>query len=257
MAEDTEKKAKEEIEKMVQDAEKFKDEDDKLRKKVDAKNGLESYIFQMKNTLNEENLKDKFSDEDKKTIEDESAAALQFLEGNPDASAEEYEAKQKEIEAKFSPIMQKVYQAAGGAPGAGGMPGAGPTEGPSPETDEGGEDSKKKNDDDIVDADELDHQDPDADLDEFLDDIKEPESVIFKNECDLSESQVELKTELSDPEEDNGPQPQDEPELKKRKVDEEEHTKRYQCNQCDNIYNKSSALIHHKLLVHEVLNLVA
>merc|ERR1711966_144954 len=75
---------------------------------------------------NEENLKDKFSDEDKKTIEDESAAGLQFLEGNPDASAEEYEAKQKEIEAKFSPIMQKVYQAAGGAPGAGGMPGGMP-----------------------------------------------------------------------------------------------------------------------------------
>jgi len=123
---DTGRLSKEEIEKMVQDAEKYKDEDDKLRKKVDAKNGLESYIFQMKNTLNEENLKDKFSDEDKKTIEDESAAGLQFLEGNPDASAEEYEAKQKEIEAKFSPIMQKVYQAAGGAPGAGGMPGGMP-----------------------------------------------------------------------------------------------------------------------------------
>merc|ERR1712226_1783473 len=55
--------------------------DDKLRKKVDAKNGLESYVFQMKNTLNEENLKDKFSDEDKKLIEDEAAATLQFLEG--------------------------------------------------------------------------------------------------------------------------------------------------------------------------------
>ena len=109
----------------------------------------------------------------------------------------------------------------------------------------------KKKADDIVDADELDHQDPEADLDEFLDDIKDAESVIFKDECDLSVSQVELKTELSDPEEDNGPQPQDEPELKKRKVAEEEHTKRYQCNQCDNIYNKSSALIHHKLLVHE------
>jgi len=121
---DTGRLSKEEIEKMVQDAEKYKDEDDKLRKKVDAKNGLESYVFQMKNTLNEENLKDKFSDEDKKLIEDEAAATLQFLEGNPDASAEEYEAKQKEVEAKFSPIMQKVYQAAGGAPG--GMPGGMP-----------------------------------------------------------------------------------------------------------------------------------
>merc|ERR1712209_240210 len=97
--------SKEEIEKMVQD----------------AKKGLENYCFQMKNTLNDEKLKDKFSDEDKKTIEDTSAEGLQYLESNQDASAEEYEAKQKELEAKFNPIMMKVYQAAGGAPG--GMPG--------------------------------------------------------------------------------------------------------------------------------------
>merc|ERR1712174_51981 len=89
-------------------AEKFKDEDDKLRKKVDAKNGLESYIFQMKNTLTDDKLKDKFEEADKTTIEDAAKEGLQFLESNPDASAEEYEAKQKEIEAKFNPIMQKV-----------------------------------------------------------------------------------------------------------------------------------------------------
>jgi len=108
---------------MVQDAEKFKDEDEKLRKKIDAKNGLENYCFQMKNTLTDEKLKDKFADEDKTVIEDASKEGLQFLEGNPDASAEEYEAKQKELEAKFNPIMQKVYQAAGGMPGGAGMPG--------------------------------------------------------------------------------------------------------------------------------------
>ena len=117
--------SKEEIEKMVQDAEKYKDEDDKLRKKVDAKNGLESFIFQMKNTLTDEKLSGQFTDEDKTTIEDLAKDGLQFLEGNADAAAEEYEAKQKEIEAKWSPIMQRVYQAAGGAPGGmppGGMP---------------------------------------------------------------------------------------------------------------------------------------
>ena len=116
--------SKEEIEKMVQDAEKYKDEDDKLRKKVDAKNGLESFVFQMKNTLTDEKLAEKFTDEDKTVIEDLAKDGLQFLEGNADASAEEYEAKQKEIEAKWSPIMQRVYQAAGGAPG--GMPGGMP-----------------------------------------------------------------------------------------------------------------------------------
>jgi len=106
--------SKDEIEKMVQDAEKFKDEDEKLRKKVDAKNGLENYCFQMKNTLQDEKVKDKFTDEDKTVVEDTSKEGLQFLESNPDASAEEYEAKQKELEAKFNPIMMRIYQAAGG-----------------------------------------------------------------------------------------------------------------------------------------------
>merc|ERR1712093_763940 len=117
----------EEIEKMVQDAEKFKDADDKVRKKVDAKNGFENYCFQMKNTLNDEKVSDKFTDDDKKVIEDTSAEGLQWLEGNPEAEAEEYEAKQKELEGKFNPIMMRVYQEAGGAPGGmpGGMPGGG------------------------------------------------------------------------------------------------------------------------------------
>merc|ERR1712174_141961 len=75
----------EEIEKMVQDAEKFKDEDDKIRKKVDAKNGLESYCFQLRGTLTNDQLKDKLSDEDKKSIEDISNEGNQFLESNPDA----------------------------------------------------------------------------------------------------------------------------------------------------------------------------
>jgi len=55
---------------MVQDAEKFKAQDELVRKKIDAKNALENYCFQMRNTLNDDKLKDKFSDEDKKTIED-------------------------------------------------------------------------------------------------------------------------------------------------------------------------------------------
>jgi L1 cell adhesion molecule like protein len=101
--------SKEEIEKMVQDAEKFKDEDDKLRKQVDAKNGLENYCFQMKNTLNDEKVKDKFTEEDVTLIEDTSKEGLQWLEGNPNADASEYEAKQKELEAKYNPIMMRIY----------------------------------------------------------------------------------------------------------------------------------------------------
>ena len=50
---------------MVQDAEKYKDEDEKLRKQVDASNALENFCYRVKKTLSEERLKDKFSDEDK------------------------------------------------------------------------------------------------------------------------------------------------------------------------------------------------
>lgn len=79
----------------------------------------------MKNTLSDEKLASKFTADDKKTIEELSANGLQFVNSSTDASAEEFEAKQKELEAKYNPIMMRVYQAAGGAPGGmpGGMPG--------------------------------------------------------------------------------------------------------------------------------------
>jgi|TARA_B110000285_G_scaffold232597_1_gene304012 heat shock 70kDa protein 1/2/6/8 len=81
----------------------------------------------MKNTLNEEKLKEQFTDEDKTTIESTVAEGLQWLEGNQEAEADVIEGKKKELEAKFNPIMMRVYQATGGAgmPGMGGMPGGG------------------------------------------------------------------------------------------------------------------------------------
>lgn len=116
---------KEEIERMVNDAEKYKAEDELIKKKIEAKNAFENYCFQMKNTLNEEKLKEVFTAEEKTTIEEASKEGLQWLEGNQDADADAIEGKQKELEAKFNPIMMRVYQQTGGAgmPGAGGMPG--------------------------------------------------------------------------------------------------------------------------------------
>jgi len=101
--------SKEDIEKMVNDAEKYKAEDEQMKAKVEAKNGLENYCFQIKNTLNEEKLKEAFTDEDKATIEECSKDGLQWLEANPEADADAMEGKRKEIEAKFNPIMQRVY----------------------------------------------------------------------------------------------------------------------------------------------------
>jgi len=123
--------SKEDIEKMVQEAEKFKDEDSKIKARIEAKNGLENYCFQMKNTLNDEKLKDKFTDDDKKVIEDAHKEGLQFIESAGDsATADEFNKKLKDLEGKFNPIMMRVYQAAGGAGGMpggmGGMPGGFP-----------------------------------------------------------------------------------------------------------------------------------
>merc|ERR1712137_276123 len=78
-------------------------------------------------------LKDKFTEDDKKVIADGTKDVLQWLEGNPNEDADAYEAKQKELEGKFNPIMMRIYQATGqqpGAPGAdmgapGGAPGGG------------------------------------------------------------------------------------------------------------------------------------
>jgi len=116
--------SQEEIEKMVNDAEKYKAEDDKERGRVAAKNGLESYIFQAKATLDEEKLKDKVTDDDRKAVKDKADEIMKWLEDNPSAEKDEFDHHQKEMEKVFNPIISKVYQAAGGAPGgAGGMPG--------------------------------------------------------------------------------------------------------------------------------------
>jgi heat shock protein 1/8 len=115
--------SKEEIERMVNEAEKYKGEDEVMKKRIESKNGFENYCFQMKNTLNDEKLKEKFTEDDKKVIEELSKEGLQWLEANPMAEPDAIEAEQKKIEAKYNPIMMRVYQEAGGA---GGMPGGMP-----------------------------------------------------------------------------------------------------------------------------------
>jgi len=109
------------IDRMVSEAEKFAAEDAAIKEKTEAKNGLENYCYSMRNTLSEEKLKDKFEEADKEAITKALDEALQWLEGNQTAEKDEFDAKQKEVEAVANPIMQKVYAAAGGGEG-GGMP---------------------------------------------------------------------------------------------------------------------------------------
>ena len=91
-----------------------------MESKIEAKNSIENYVYQIKNTMTGE-LKDKFSDEDKSVLTSLVDNALQWIESG-DHTKEEYDAKQKEVETVYFPIIQKVYGSAGGPGGMGGMP---------------------------------------------------------------------------------------------------------------------------------------
>merc|ERR1712121_382890 len=105
----------EDIEKMINDAEKFADEDAKLKGKVEARNELESYAYSLKNQLaDKEKLGGKLSDEDKEKIEEIVNEKIAWLEENAEAEAEDLKAQKKEMEDIIQPIIAKLYQ--GGAP---------------------------------------------------------------------------------------------------------------------------------------------
>ena len=106
--------SKEDIEKMVNEAEKYKAEDEKQRDRISAKNGLESYCFNMKSTMEEEKVKSAISETDKKKIEDKCDECIKWLDANQMAEKDEYEDKQKEVEQVCNPIIQNLYSGAGG-----------------------------------------------------------------------------------------------------------------------------------------------
>jgi len=99
--------SKEDIDRMVNDAEKFRGEDEKQRERVAAKNGLESYCFNMKQTVEDDKLKDKISDADRQTVLTKCNDTIKWLDSNQLAEKEEFEDKQKEIEAVCKPIVTK------------------------------------------------------------------------------------------------------------------------------------------------------
>jgi L1 cell adhesion molecule like protein len=110
--------SKDEIERMVQEAEKYKAEDEEHKKKVEAKNQVENYAYNMRNSINDEKVSSKLDADDKKKIEDAIEGAINWLEANQLAEIDEFDDKLKELEGICNPIMSKMYQ--GGA--GGGMP---------------------------------------------------------------------------------------------------------------------------------------
>ena len=100
----------EEIQKMVDDAEKFAEEDKLLKEKTEAKNGLESYAYSLKRQIEDkEQLGAKISEEDKEKISTIVEEKLDWLKDHDEATAEEFNAAKKEIEEVSNPIIAKLY----------------------------------------------------------------------------------------------------------------------------------------------------
>jgi molecular chaperone DnaK (HSP70) len=98
----------EEVEKMVKDAEKYAEEDKKLKLKVEAKNKLENYCYTTKQTF-DDYKGDKLTENDKQTVINTCNDCLQWMESNSNASSEDYEVQQKKVEGIIAPIVSKLY----------------------------------------------------------------------------------------------------------------------------------------------------
>lgn len=109
--------SKEEIEKCIREAEKNREEDNKIRERIEAKNTLESTIYNLKNSINDEKMKGKISEQDKQKLDQTISETQRWIDSHSEASTEEYKNKLKSVESVFHPIMQKVYGAAAGDSG--------------------------------------------------------------------------------------------------------------------------------------------
>lgn len=115
--------SKSDIERMVEEAEKFKADDDKVRSRIEARNKLESYVYNSKSTVLDNDKMKTALGSDAEQFETVVNDAMKWLDDNQSASQEEYEAKQKEVEHVLMPMIQKAYQTSGGGENAGqGMP---------------------------------------------------------------------------------------------------------------------------------------
>merc|ERR1712209_114971 len=105
---DKERLSQEEIERMAQEAEKHKAEDDANKNRIEAKNGLENYCFSLKGSITSPEVEGKIPADDKKKLEDAIEETLKWLDSNLSAEKEEFEEKQKSLEGIAMPILQSM-----------------------------------------------------------------------------------------------------------------------------------------------------
>ncbi|KAK3029701.1 hypothetical protein RJ639_039110 [Escallonia herrerae] len=98
----------EEIDKMIKEAEKYKAEDEKHKKRVDAKVALENYAYKIRNTVNDQKTNYMIPEADKKKVQDAVAQAIYWLDRNQLAEVDEFNYKSKELESTCNPIIAKM-----------------------------------------------------------------------------------------------------------------------------------------------------
>lgn len=124
--------SQEEIDRMVSQAEQYKTEDEANRLRIEAKNALEQYCYNIRNTLMEERVKDKLGVDDRANADERVKQILEWLERNTLAMKDEFEDKQKELESFIQPLFMKLYESgtpttSGGRTPAAGGGGGGPS----------------------------------------------------------------------------------------------------------------------------------
>merc|ERR1712165_524185 len=112
--------SQDEIERMVQEAERYKAEDDAHKNRIEAKNGLENYCYSLKSSITSPEVEGKIPADDKKKLEDAIEDTLKWIDVNVNAEKEEFEEHQKSLEGIATPILQTMAAgaAAGGTGGA-------------------------------------------------------------------------------------------------------------------------------------------
>jgi len=111
--------SKDDIERMVEESEKYADEDKARMAKIEARNGLESYLYNTRNSLREEKVKETLGENVVMDTEAIVTEGLAWLEANSEsAEVDELKVKQKEYEDKITPVMMKLYQGAGSESGS-------------------------------------------------------------------------------------------------------------------------------------------
>jgi heat shock protein 1/8 len=116
--------SKEQIDEMIKKAEEFKEEDNKQKELIETKNGLENYLYNLKNSMTKNENSPAALDEVKEELDPIIEEGLKWLEDNDNEDIDTYKNKQKELEEKVNPLMQKLYSSQappGGMPE--GMPG--------------------------------------------------------------------------------------------------------------------------------------